>query len=235
MSAASAGAGPGRVLIVTALPEELAAFRQRRFPAHVVTAATGEGPRKAARAATSLLEQHRPAILVGAGVAGALTADLGVGDIFVARRVVDADGAAPPPDEKLVARACAMAGAQSGTILSVDRPLVAAADKAAWAAKVGETTVAVDMESAAWARAAGSLNVPYVVVRAISDDAFDELPGYLSRCMDRDGGIRRAAVALHAMLEPSSIPKLVAMRRRVRDCSERLAAFVEHLMADCAR
>lgn len=223
-----------RVLIVTALAEELAAFARRRLPGHVAAAATGVGPRQAAREAAALCARHRPEFLVGAGVAGALSDDLGVGDILVARRVLDCAGLAPAPDETLVARASALPGVRCGTLLSVDRPLVSAAERAAWAARLGEAPAAVDMESAAWARAAAAHGIPYLVVRAVSDDALEELPGYLSRCMDEDGGIRRSAVALHALARPSTIPTLLRMRQRVRDCSERLAAFVEHFLAASA-
>jgi len=219
-----------RAVILTAMPEERAALRRRGFGADVLVAATGVGPMNAARAAARLFARHRPRLVVGAGVAGALSEDLGVGDIFVARRVLDAAGAAPPPDPELTARASAMAGARSGTLVCVERPLVTASEKASWAARV-EAPAAVDMESAAWARAAAAHGIPYVVLRAISDHALDELPGYVSGCMDKDGGIRRWAVALHAMAEPSTIPVLRRMQHRVRDCAERLAAFVEHFLA----
>ncbi len=87
------------------------------------------------------------------------------------------------------------------------------------------------MESSAWARAAAAHGIPYVVFRAISDDAREELPGYLSRCMDRNGGIRRWQVALHAIVAPSTIPVLRRMQHRIRDSTDRLAAFVEHFLA----
>jgi len=219
-----------RVVILTAMPEERAAFLQCGFGADVLVAATGVGPVKAARGADRLMARHRPHLVVGAGVAGALSEDLGVGDIFVARRVLDAEGAAPPPDPELTARASAMPGTRSGTLVCVERPLVTASEKASWAARV-DAPAAVDMESAAWARAAAAHGIPYVVLRAISDHALDELPGYLSRCMDKDGGIRRWAVALHAMAEPSTIPVLRRMQHRVRDGAERLAAFVDHFLA----
>ena len=156
----------------------------------MVIAATGVGPRNAARAADPLCAEARPELLVGAGVAGALSEDLGVGDIFVARRVLDAAGDAPPPDPQLTARASAMPGSRTGTLVSVERPLVTVSEKAVWGAQV-DAPAAVDMESAAWARAAAEHGIPYVVIRAVSDGARDELPGYLSRCMDRHGGIRR--------------------------------------------
>ena len=213
------------------MPEERAAFWRRRFDRDVVIASTGEGPRKAARAANLLCAGYRPELVVGAGVAGALSEDLGVGDIFVARRVFDSAGEAPPPDPRLTARASAMPGARSGTLVSVERPLVTASEKAACGANV-DAPAAVDMESAAWARTAAEHGIPYVVIRAVSDGARDELPGYLSRCMDRNGGIRRWQVALHALAQPSTIRVLRSMQHRVVDSTDRLAAFVEHFLAE---
>lgn len=227
------GNSRARVVILTAMAEERAAFWRRRFDPDVVIAATGEGSRKAARAANRLCADYRPELVVGAGVAGALTEDLGVGDIFVARRVLDSAGEAPPPDPRLTARASAMPGTRSGTLISVERPLVTASEKAACGANV-DAPAAVDMESAAWARTAAAHGIPYVVIRAVSDGARDELPGYLSRCMDRNGGIRRWQVALHALAQPSTIKVLRHMQHRVMDCTDRLAAFVEHFLAEKA-
>jgi adenosylhomocysteine nucleosidase len=221
-----------RVLVVTAIREELAAFAGRRLPPGVLVAATGDGPRQAARAAAALCSQYRPSLLIGAGVAGALTPDLGVGDLVVAHRIVDAEGETPWPHAVLVVAAAAKPGARQGTLLSVDRPLVAAAEKAAWAAKVGPPPAAVDMESAAWARVASAHGIPFLIIRIVSDTAGEELPGYLSRCMDDEGGIRRSAVVLGALAHPGSIPTLFRMRNRVAECAARLAAFVARFAAE---
>ena len=91
-------ASGARVLIVTAMPEELGALSARRLPPGVRAAATGEGFRRAARRAAELCDLHRPELLLGAGVAGALSSDLAFGEILVARRVCDAEGEAPLPD-----------------------------------------------------------------------------------------------------------------------------------------
>src|SRR4030095_3330971 len=143
-----------QILILTAIREELAAFDQCRLPPGVVVASTGDGPRRASRAAAALCARHRPSLVIGAGVAGALTPDLGVGDLVVAHRVLDAEGETPWPNGVLVVQAAAKPGARQGTLVSVDRPLVSASEKLAWAARVGPGPAAVDMESAAWARAA---------------------------------------------------------------------------------
>jgi nucleoside phosphorylase len=221
------------ILIVTALKEELAAFVGKRLPPGTVTAATGDGLRKAERGAGALCARHRPSLLIGAGVAGGLTPDLGVGDLVVAQRILDANGEeAPLPDPARVASAAAKPGVQAGTLLSLDRPLVSIAEKEDWAARVGPPPAAVDMESAGWARAAAAHGVPFLIVRIVSDTSEQELPGYLSRCMDSGGGIRRSAVALKALLNPRTIPQLRRMRHAVADCADRVADFVVHVAAE---
>lgn len=217
---------------MTALPEELGAFAGRRLPPGAVAASTGDGPVKAARVADALCRRYRPSLLLGVGVAGALSPDLEVGDLVVAFRVLDAAGETPPPHAVLVVQAAAKPEARQGTLLSVARPLVTAAQKAEAFSKLGPGAAAVDMESAAWARAAAAHGIPCLVVRAVSDTANEELPGYLSECMDSEGGIRRSAVALRALGRPSTIPVLLRMRRRVVASSALLAAFVERLLAE---
>jgi adenosylhomocysteine nucleosidase len=221
-----------RILVVTAMREELGAFSGRRLPPGVLVAATGDGPRNAARVAADLCAHHRPSLVIGAGVAGALTPDLVLGDLVVAHRLVDGEGEMPLPHSVLAVRASAKRGALSGTLLTVDRPLVAVSEKAAWAVRIGPHPAAVDMESAAWARVASARGIPFLIIRAVSDTAGEELPGYLSECMDEEGGIRRSAVALAALARPLSIPALLSMRRRVREASQRLAAFVESFLAE---
>ena len=220
-----------RVLIVTAMPEELGALSARRLPDGVRAAATGEGPRRAARRAAELCDLHRPSVLLGAGVAGALTSDLAFGEILVARRVCDASGDAPRPDAALSERAASVPGIRGGALFSADRMVVAARERAELAARFGDDPAAVDMESAGWARVAHARGIPYVVVRAVSDTADEDLPAYLSRCYDPEGGIRRARVVLHALANPATVPRLLAMRRRVRECGVRLSAFLEHFLA----
>jgi adenosylhomocysteine nucleosidase len=209
-------------LVLTAIPEERSAVARRlaSSPA-VVVVATGDGPRQAARGAAEAIARHRPAVLFGAGVAGALTPGLAVADILVSARVLDGAGEAPPPSRRLLEAVLAAPGTRAGTLLTIERPAVSAAEKAGLAASTG-APAACDMESAAWARAAAAAGVPYVILRAVSDAADEDLPRYLARCMNAGGGISRAAVTLRALLHPATIPDLLRMRRRVAACADRL-------------
>jgi len=234
------------IAIVTAFREEFGAVLSRahdaRFEgafararignAELALCMTGDGARNASRAVASLCDRVRPAALLGAGVAGALSSDLAVGEIVASRRVLDFEGEARPPDAELLSRAAEISNARPGTLVTVERPLVAVKEKSALSATLnGSGPAAADMESAAWARAAASRGVPYLVLRAICDRADEDLPDYLARCVGSDGGIRRSAVVLSAVARPGTIPALLTMRSRVRACSESLADFLESFLS----
>lgn len=234
------------VAVVAAMKEEFEAILSRAHEAsareafvearigstRVALCRTGDGDANASRAAAALCEAVHPTALLGAGVAGALSTDLGVGDLVVSRRVRDSQADVAPPDAGLLAKALEATGAMAGTFLSVGRPLVAAEHKIALGSSLdGAGPAAGDMESAAWARAASSRGVPYLVVRSISERADEDLPEYLARCIGRDGGIRRSSVVLRALGRPGTIPALLEMRRRVRACAEDLADFLETFLS----
>ena len=224
-----ADAGP--VAILAAIPEELAGIR-RAVPqsGKVVLGCTGDGPRRAAAGAATFLERHKPSALVGAGLAGALTPGLSVGELVASRRVRFEVGDVATPDPRLLERALA-AGARPGTLITVGRPIVSPVARAALAGADFGEEAAVDMESAAWAREAAARGIPYVVVRAISDAADEELPAFLAQALGTDGSIRRGEVVRRALLEPSSWGTLLRMRRRMHDLSANLGAFLARMLA----
>jgi adenosylhomocysteine nucleosidase len=239
---------PGRrILVVTAMKEERDAILRhaqdaracregyveaRIGSAGVAIAATGSGPKNARGESARLCEALHPAALLGAGVAAALSSDLESGDLLASRRIRDAGGDLAAPDERLLSRALA-AGARAGTLYAVERPAVTAQEKAALAALADSGgPAAADMESSAWAASASEAGIPYLVVRSISDRAGEPLPNYIAASLGEDGGISRSSVVASALLRPGTIPALLRLRRRVLDCSESLALFLERLLAE---
>jgi nucleoside phosphorylase len=239
------------VAVLTALREELAPTLRRAHgvarsgargvwkgslggvPA--VFAVTGDGPARAERAAAAICSAFQPSALFGLGIAGALSLSLKASDLVVARRVRDGRSEAPAPDAELLSRVRLAGDPAAVLLLTVDRPVTDPGRKAALAAALaGEEPVAVDMESAGWARAAAAANVPYAMIRSISDTASEELPEYLARCVGREGGVLRGAVAIRALAHPSSIPVLLEMRRRLAHGADKLAAFLERLLTESA-
>ena len=234
------------IAVVTALKEEFEAVlsraREARFrgtfvearigTADVALCLTGDGAGQAARAADLLCETVRPTALLGAGIAGALSPDLAIGDVLVSRRIRDSQGDVPGPDARLLAQALENTGARAGTFLTVARPVVLASLKKALLQTFDDGgPAAADMESSAWARAAASRGIPYLIARAISDGAGENLPEYLGRCVGPDGGIRRPSVVLSALAHPATIPALLRMRGRVLACAEKLAVFLEDFLS----
>lgn len=235
------------VLVVAAMPEEIAPLRKRldlrgveRLDGHRVSravlgyrgdlllAVTGDGATEAARVARRLCDFYRPTALVGIGAAGALTPSLAPRDVVASARLIDGLAPVPSPDSVLLSLATA-AGAIPGTLVTTEAPVVSAAAKKALAENAGDIAT-VDMESAGWARAASEAGIPFVIARAVLDAADEELPGYLPDCVAPGGGIRRGAVLLRALRHPSSVRALVWMHRRLDACADRLADFLERFL-----
>jgi adenosylhomocysteine nucleosidase len=231
-------------LIATALPEELGALLRRTRGVRrrggsfegtlggrrVRLACTGSGPRRAARGLDRLLAEAPASLVIGAGVAGALTPGLALGDVVVARSVRDGDGEAPAPDEGWRGRAQRL-GARPAVAVSVDRVVTRPADRLALARDVPPGGAgSVDMESAAWGRAAGRHHVPCLILRAISDGSSEALPDYLACCLDAEGGLSRRRVAVRALGHPGSLRTLLRLRRQAHEAAERLSGFVERLL-----
>ena len=234
------------VLVLTAIPEELKPLLKRLRAAaagrvegrrvfrigaagarpSLVLSSTGDGSRNAAGRMGRLCEVYEPKAVVGLGAAGALTSSLAALDLVASGELQNGSGAVPAPDEALLSRALA-AGARRATLVTTPAPISSVSSKKRLADRLGaQTPAAVDMESAAWARAAAGAGIPFVVVRAISDTADEELPAYLSECVGPEGGIQRRVVLARALRRPSTIPELVRMRRRVVECGQRLSDFL---------
>lgn len=238
----------GPVAIVTALPEELAPIlrrargvsaangrwrRGRLGGADAVFGSTGDGPASGFAGAAALCDAVSPRLLLGAGVAGALSRDLAALELVVGRQIREGAGEAPRPDPRMVERAVSSSAARPATLVTVDRPVTGSAEKRSLAASLGiQGSAAVDMESAAWARAASERGIPFLIARAVSDTAEEELPDYLARCVGGDGRLRRAAVVRSALAHPSTITALARMRGRLRAGAERLSVLLEKLLAD---
>ena len=237
MSAADAGP----VAILTAIPEESRPIRRRMTDARrlgtgagelwqgrlggreVLLAETGAGSRAAGAAAEEIFQRFRPARWIGAGFAGALSPELPFGCVAIA--------AASDPEMARRALACDPDARETAVVPSA-RIVRSAAEKAHLLAELGGALPAiVDMESAAWSSSAAARGIPGILVRVVSDAASEEIPDFVAESVLPGGGIDRGRVVRHALLHPSSIGKLLELRRRARTCGERLAGFLDRFAA----
>ena len=238
----SGALAPGRVVILAALNRELAGLRsrirvERRWQEKnlraaegsiegvpVVVASTGDGAQNAAAGARAVLSGRAVRGVIILGAAGALSARLEPGRVLVAREVIDGEEEVPAPDPLWLHRALRETGATSATFVCSRGLLCSARAKAeAFARLSSGTPAAVDLETAAFARAAAEHGAPYVALRAISDAAEESLPLDFNALRDRSGAVDNRRVLLAALRRPSLLPPLWRLRGRVALCSENLA------------
>ena len=93
----------------------------------------------------------------------------------------------------------------------------------------GEASV-VDLESASYARVAAAHQMPYLVLRAVSDSHDEALPLDFNRFRRPDGGSDRGRIMRYSLRHPSIVPELMQLRERLRHCAGRLAELVEELL-----
>lgn len=155
---------------------------------------SGIGKVAAAMGTALLIQLFKPDMIINTGSAGGLDANLNVGDVIISTEVrhhdvdvtafgyekgqLPANPAAFLPNAELVEVAKKQAeklglNAVSGLICSGDA-FINGADKIAQIRADFPQVAAVEMEAAAIAQVCHAMNVPFVVVRAISDVADKE-------------------------------------------------------------
>ncbi len=163
----------------------LKGFRARVGTLEIAAIATGIGPGRAAKAAQRAFKALPNASLaISAGVAGALSPGLAIGDVVVADRLIVASADDTTP-ERIVAVAPerveelgailldAGLAVSTGALLTSSRVLATEADKRR--AREQSGAIAVDMESASIAAEAASEGLPLVCMRTVMDAAGEDL------------------------------------------------------------
>lgn len=203
--------------VVAALPAEAAAWTGRGHAPggaarRVVQA--GIGAERAAKAAARLLDEGARALLCW-GVAGGLDARLRPGSLVLPRRVVSggvvADVDAAWRGALHAALEHAGEAVSSGDLWCGRDVLASRREKCRLAA--AHAVVAVDMESAAVASVARGGDVPFVVIRAVCDPAWRDVPADLLRLLGADGALRLHRLPALLGRGPRMWRGLVRMRR----------------------
>jgi adenosylhomocysteine nucleosidase len=199
------------IAVVCAVPAErraLAGLADDRLTLHL----SGIGAAAAARTAGTIVEGGSPEAIVSAGFCGGLAEDLRVGDLVAADEVLDErTGDRFPADPRLLAAA----PGRRGVIVSAERIARTPADRARL------DGFAVDMESAALARAAAAAGVPFLALRAVTDERRHRLPDF-DKVMDAAGRLTPGAGMIHFVLHPRELPALMRLGPAARRASEAL-------------
>lgn len=210
--------------LVKSWPSQQFEHDGRRFTAfesnYAVVICGGIGPEAARRVTEAAIARYSPAVVISAGVAGALTPELRVGDTIFPSLVIGAqDGSRHPT--------AIQKGAIGNTPLArtvlVSFPEIAGIEQKQKLAKAYGAH-AVDMEAAAVALAAEKNGVAFVAVKAISDEVDFEIPG-LPRFL-RDGKFRTRPFIGHILLRPRLWIKVAVLARNTKLASENLCAWL---------
>jgi adenosylhomocysteine nucleosidase len=201
-------------------------------------ALTGEGARNARRGADALLSATpTPGLLVVLGMAGALDPQLRPTDLVIGARVLRDHQAPLQIGEGLLASVENELGAVTGWVATVDRIVSSAQEKKAlrhhctrWLPKDTSGPGLVDLESRFFVEPAEQMGVPWIVLRTVSDTAWEELPAFLEHARDETGAIARRRVLLHAAGRPGRWADLVRLGSRSWRCSRVLAQALDRLL-----
>lgn len=187
---------------------------------YAVAVCGGIGLEAARRAAQAAVVTYNPELLISAGVAGALTPELRVGETIFPAMVIDpADGSR---HETAIAKSRLGNSPLARTVLVSYPEIASAAQKQQLAKSFGAH--AVDMEAAAVARAAQQHDLPFLAIKAISDESNFELPE-MSRFI-RDGQFRTKAFIFHVTLRPWLWLRVFRLARNTKIASENLCAWL---------
>lgn len=203
----------------------------RRGSCRLFLIQTGIGPSRAGAVCRNALGRQPFDVAMASGFACALT-PCRVGEILIGRDVIRQDG--PDSSAKgdvltcaehlraLAIRTAREAGlpAREGRLVTVPRVLWRAAEKHEVAASSG--AVGADMESAAVGAAAAERNIPFLVIRGVSDLVDEDLPFDFNVFLG-SGGWARAA--LTCLAEPSRLLALNRLRRQAALAAERMTTF----------
>lgn len=214
------------VAIIAAMPVELAPLLGSVQPQTVngvdlfeltqtVVAVGGIGEKFARRAAEVAIDYAQPRVLVSAGIVGALSPKLKVGDVARIREVVD------------VATGQRYATTGGEWVLATSQDVSDAAEKHALLTKFGADVV--DMEAAAVAQAAQDHGLAFAAVKAISDDAEFVMPP-LNRFIDANGKFATRKFLVYVALHPRWWTTLGKIKANSELASRNLCDAVEQLL-----
>ena len=164
----------------------------------------GIGPLRARLAAQQMLVDGASALL-SIGFAGALRAPFKVGDLLVPQTVLDDEGRQYFVAHDLFATITSRLSRsdfdiRDCTLLSTRKIINSASEKSVLAARFGAD--AVDMESAAIAAVAQQAQIPFAVVRVVSDGARQNIPYAVNGAIDCQGRVIAARLGVAMMARP---------------------------------
>lgn len=241
--------------IVTAMPEERAAvlkamrrvsrgqqdglllYRGLLAQQEACLVEGGIGTTAAARATQTLIAACRPSLLISAGYCGAVRPGPATGDLVLCSRLLTADrervqelvlSDSQPTAARLAAelQRFGLRAWQGSFITTRD-----ITSKAAISARLPEDMAhpVLEMESAAVALAANGAGIPFIGLRAVSDDAAEELQFSLDEISTAEGQVAVARVLWLLLRRPTLLGQLLRLAAGSAKAGKNLGRGLAHL------
>jgi nucleoside phosphorylase len=242
-----------RIVVLAALPQEyrpllellgsprrlvgapFPAWLQRSSYVELILVETGMGREGAVRAARHLLSGSRIDLLMSVGFAGSLWPAFRLGQVVWARELVEHDGRGEHPSLKgfraspgaETAAFCRSHMIEPARFLTVDRVL----PKAGMAARFAQDPTVLEMESTPVAEAAWGHGVPFLGLRAVSDEVTRDIGWQVDAISDRAGRVSAPKVVWAVLRRPALLRSLLELRTDSRIAGRRLAATTMALLS----
>jgi adenosylhomocysteine nucleosidase len=200
----------------------------------VVVVQTGAGMEAAGSVTADVIRVHRPAWVISAGFAGALSAELRRGHFLIADRVTDAAGSQLEIGLRIDREVMqSHRHLHVGRLLSLDKLLRMPEDRL----RLGRqhAALAYDMETLAVARACSQRKVRFISARIITDTVEDRLPIELERMVSPGSWALKLGTATGALFKrPSTVKDWWSYQQRGLEASDRLAKFLVGVLPQLA-
>ncbi len=190
---------------------------------------TGMGARRAAEAAGSLVENYSPMLLVSFGIAGAVEAELNIGDVVLSESVCQLSQGMPGELTHLAGwpaaarQAMEDATARRGVHLYDGTAITTGGSQVGRPGLEALPHPILEMETAGIARVAAERKLPLLSLRAISDGPRAPIPIDLGSMMDENADLRFGRLLVEVLRRPAILQQGRQMMRNSALAAENAA------------
>lgn len=218
-------------------------FKGRFREKDILLVQSGVGDVRAEESVRLVLDRFPVESIISLGYAGGVRDDLEIADIILCDRVIRHKGEIIIekqtksteeylPDTDLFKKASEVVQKSKvnfhrGATLTVDR-IISSPDMKRW---IGKTypVIGVEMETAALARVAAIMGIPFLSIRSISDTVDDNVISF-SSFISESGKVLRGKVGIYMLTHPGSLKLFMDLKMKSRNATLSLTRFIYRFM-----
>jgi adenosylhomocysteine nucleosidase len=194
------------------------------------------GIQRASEATRELIKTAAPRLLISFGIAGAVAADLEIGDVVVIEAVCRLDqGITSPllplnhwPDAALDTATKALV--ERGAHLFIGTAVTTTGSQVLGDSLSGIVHPILEMETAGIAQVAAEKGIPLLSLRAISDGPHAPIPFDLGVIVDEDANLRAGRILMAMVRHPGIVLKFRGLLRNTRIAADNAAIALLHAL-----